>query len=386
MCESWSLRRRARVDSDHAGRALRRRGDPRRRLRPRPALPRRRNIGDRPAHSVRNQVRPAVLAASAARRRCTGSRSFAGSSSSRRTSRSRSSSTAARRTSPARSRRSSPPRSRGGHQRRAGDRSTIHHDLEIYRDLGFIEREVPHVAVQRDNPYPNFNFVVEIGVGAELGFSEVELPAGEIEVIEYREGADRVNSARKLPGRVKYANVVLKRGITGQPELFEWWKSVRDGEVQRRNVDDHAARRAAQPVLRVAAPQRVAREDRRSRAQRDRQRGRDRDARARARGPRDRVSGLPAALPAPASRSSGSGCGSRAPRPTAGRGRGCRRSGCPRAPAASVRWRSRSRPASARRPHRLAAPPRSGPPARSRRRPGARRAPSPPSASPEAGR
>ena len=44
------------------------------------------------------------------------------------------------------------------------------------------------MAVQRDNPYPNFNFVVDIGLGDEIGFSEVDLPAGEIEVIEYREG------------------------------------------------------------------------------------------------------------------------------------------------------------------------------------------------------
>ena len=92
------------------------------------------------------------------------------------------------------------------------------------------------MAVQRDNPYLNFNFLVDIGVGDELGFSEVEGLSGEIEVIEYREGADRVNSARKLPGLTKYPNVTLKRGITGRTDLFEWWKTVRDGQVQRRNV------------------------------------------------------------------------------------------------------------------------------------------------------
>ena len=92
------------------------------------------------------------------------------------------------------------------------------------------------MAVQRDNPYLNFNFLVDIGVGDELGFSEVEGLSGEIEVIEYREGADRVNTARKLPGLAKYPNVTLKRGITGRTDLFEWWKSVRDGQVQRRNV------------------------------------------------------------------------------------------------------------------------------------------------------
>jgi phage tail-like protein len=106
------------------------------------------------------------------------------------------------------------------------------------------------VAVQRDNPYLNFNFLVDIGLGDELGFSEVEVPSGEIEVIEYREGGDRVNSARKLPGLTKYPNVTLKRGITGRTDLFEWWKSVRDGQVQRRNVTITLLDEQRQAVLR----------------------------------------------------------------------------------------------------------------------------------------
>jgi phage tail-like protein len=106
------------------------------------------------------------------------------------------------------------------------------------------------VAVQRDNPYLNFNFLVDIGVGEELGFSEVEGLSGEIEVIEYREGADRVNTARKLPGLAKYPNVTLKRGITGRTDLFEWWKSVRDGQVQRRNVTITLLDEQRQAVLR----------------------------------------------------------------------------------------------------------------------------------------
>jgi phage tail-like protein len=92
------------------------------------------------------------------------------------------------------------------------------------------------VAVQRDNPYTNFNFVVDIGAGEDLGFSEADLPEGEIEVIEYREGSDRVSTARKLPGLAKYPNVVLKRGISGRPDLFDWWNSVRNGTPDRRNV------------------------------------------------------------------------------------------------------------------------------------------------------
>ena len=106
------------------------------------------------------------------------------------------------------------------------------------------------MAVQRDNPYLNFNFLVDIGVGDELGFSEVEGLSGEIEVIEYREGADRVNTARKLPGLAKYPNVTLKRGITGRTDLFEWWKSVRDGQVQRRDVTITLLDEQRQAVLR----------------------------------------------------------------------------------------------------------------------------------------
>jgi phage tail-like protein len=106
------------------------------------------------------------------------------------------------------------------------------------------------VAVQRDNPYLSFNFLVDIGVGDELGFSEVEGLSGEIEVIEYREGADRVNAARKLPGLAKYSNVTLKRGITGRTDLFEWWTSVRDGQLQRRNVTITLLDEQRQPVFR----------------------------------------------------------------------------------------------------------------------------------------
>ncbi len=104
--------------------------------------------------------------------------------------------------------------------------------------------------VRRDNPYSNFNFVVEID-GVDAGsFSEVELPQGEIEVIEYREGADPSSAARKLPGRVKYTNVVLKRGIAGRTELFEWWKSVRDGVIDRRNIAIVLLDEARAPVQR----------------------------------------------------------------------------------------------------------------------------------------
>ena len=106
------------------------------------------------------------------------------------------------------------------------------------------------MAVQRENPYSNFNFAVDLGIGEEIQFAEVEIPAAEIEVIEYREGADRTSAARKLPGRVRYGNVVLRRGISGRLELWEWFKAVRDGQPLRRDVAVTLLDEQRQPVQR----------------------------------------------------------------------------------------------------------------------------------------
>jgi phage tail-like protein len=106
------------------------------------------------------------------------------------------------------------------------------------------------VPTQRDNPYANFNFVVEID-GVEVGaFSEVDLPEATIEAIEYRDGSDLSSGARKLPGRVSYTNVVLRRGLSGRTDLWEWFRATRDGMLERRNVAIVLLDEARKPVQR----------------------------------------------------------------------------------------------------------------------------------------
>ena len=87
---------------------------------------------------------------------------------------------------------------------------------------------------QRDDPYKAFNFLVEIEGVARAAFSEVGGLGSETAVIEYRVGG-APNTVRKLPGLTKYANIVLRRGITQDAELWNWRKSVVQGEVDRRN-------------------------------------------------------------------------------------------------------------------------------------------------------
>ena len=84
------------------------------------------------------------------------------------------------------------------------------------------------------NVYANFRFRVEIDGIAQASFSEVALPETMIEIIDYREGADI--TTRKLPGMRKFSNLTLRRGVTASNELFDWYKSVAEGNTQRRMV------------------------------------------------------------------------------------------------------------------------------------------------------
>ena len=52
-------------------------------------------------------------------------------------------------------------------------------------------------------------------------------------MIEYNEGGNLY--PMNLPGRVKYSNIILKRGMTADLELYQWHLSVVNGTVQRKN-------------------------------------------------------------------------------------------------------------------------------------------------------
>ncbi len=85
-------------------------------------------------------------------------------------------------------------------------------------------------------PYRNFNFRVEIDGIAEAQFAEVVVPTASIAVVEYREGADLTSRTRKLPGRTSVSNAVLKRGVTTDLSLYQWFRAVSQGEFQPRNA------------------------------------------------------------------------------------------------------------------------------------------------------
>src|SRR5262249_31151833 len=88
---------------------------------------------------------------------------------------------------------------------------------------------------ERVDPYRAFNFVVEIDkLSSPIGFSDCSGFAASNDPIEYREGGENT-FVRKLPGLTKYSNIVLKRGLTDNHDLFDWFKDITAGKIDRRN-------------------------------------------------------------------------------------------------------------------------------------------------------
>jgi phage tail-like protein len=90
------------------------------------------------------------------------------------------------------------------------------------------------MADERVDPYRNFNFLVELDGITAAGFAEVTIGGTTNAPLEYREGTD-LPTVRKLPGTIKYDNIVLKWGLTKSPELFKWYSDVAKGKVERKN-------------------------------------------------------------------------------------------------------------------------------------------------------
>jgi phage tail-like protein len=87
---------------------------------------------------------------------------------------------------------------------------------------------------QRVDPYRNFNFLVEIGGITQAGFSDCTGFGSSTDPIEYREGGENT-TVRKLPGMTKHTNITLKWGLTDSTELYEWYREIVSGKVDRRN-------------------------------------------------------------------------------------------------------------------------------------------------------
>ncbi len=108
------------------------------------------------------------------------------------------------------------------------------------------------MAVLRNNPYAQFNFLVDLGTGEtdgpRAGFQEISQIGMSVDVVEYRNGNEKANNVRKLTGLAHASDVTLRRGIIGSLDLYDWLDQIRNGDqnavrtitIQLQN-EDHTA-------------------------------------------------------------------------------------------------------------------------------------------------
>ncbi len=83
-----------------------------------------------------------------------------------------------------------------------------------------------------EDPLLGFNFLLELD-GAIAGyFTEVSGVGSEHEVIEHKVVDDNGHEiVRKLPGRLKWTDFTLKRGVTSNLEIWSWRETVIKGAM-----------------------------------------------------------------------------------------------------------------------------------------------------------
>lgn len=86
---------------------------------------------------------------------------------------------------------------------------------------------------QQEDPIVGFHFSVEIQ-GAVTGyFTECSGLGSETEIIEHKVMTEKgVEIVMKIPGRMKWEDITLKRGITKVMDVWTWRKQVEDGDVE----------------------------------------------------------------------------------------------------------------------------------------------------------
>jgi phage tail-like protein len=85
-------------------------------------------------------------------------------------------------------------------------------------------------------PMKKYNYRVEIDGIDQAGFSEVSGFDASVDVVEYRDGDETINSPRKMPGLTKYGNVTLKWGMSTSMDFFEWVSGISTGETASEEI------------------------------------------------------------------------------------------------------------------------------------------------------
>lgn len=96
------------------------------------------------------------------------------------------------------------------------------------------------MAVMRDRPYVNSNFLVDLGTGdgdsVTAGFAEVIFPVFSIGLAN-RHPPNRTPAHGSDPaGAHESSRLILKRGLIGTLDLYSWWSSAPRSKTPKRRT------------------------------------------------------------------------------------------------------------------------------------------------------
>lgn len=81
------------------------------------------------------------------------------------------------------------------------------------------------------DPLVGFHFQLDLGGVVAGYFTEISGLGSENEVVEHKVVEGGKQKVQKIPGRLKWGDITLKRGITAQMDIWQWRKKVEDGLV-----------------------------------------------------------------------------------------------------------------------------------------------------------
>jgi phage tail-like protein len=106
------------------------------------------------------------------------------------------------------------------------------------------------MAAPTPSPFEGSNFIVDLGAGDDTSIARVDFPVALLDEVAYRSGNDKTAEPRKQPGLASYSHLVLHRGLTTNPDLWNWWEQARNGDpAVDREVRVKLLDASRQPVL-----------------------------------------------------------------------------------------------------------------------------------------
>ena len=93
-------------------------------------------------------------------------------------------------------------------------------------------------AMTEELPLVGFHFAIDISGVITGYFTECGGLGSEHEVIEHKVVTEKgTEVVLKIPGRLKWENITLKRGITKNMDIWKWRKEVESGKVDSARRD-----------------------------------------------------------------------------------------------------------------------------------------------------